>query len=75
MAARHLRTVIGTFVIAVVLAAFLVQHVFATEDYNWRELASNGALLLVGLLLVDRSTGMEVLSAVKEKLPLVGKPK
>lgn len=75
MAGRHVRTIIGSVVILVQLAGFVFQHVIFREDYNWPELATNGALLIVGLLLVDRNSGLEVLGAVKERIPLIGKPK
>lgn len=76
MAARHLRTIVGTVVLAMVVVAVFAQHVWPWHElYTWQEIGSNVALVIVGLLLVDRASGIEVLGAVKEKIPLIGKPK
>lgn len=68
MQGRHARAVIGTVVIVVDVLAFAASRLLA-QPYSWQEIAAHVVFGVLGLLLVDVKSGMEVLSKVAAKAP------
>lgn len=73
MEGRHYRALVGTIVIVVDVAAFAFTHLIQSAAYTWQEVGAHIAFLIVGLLLVDPTSGKEVLGKVAERVPFVGK--
>jgi len=74
---RHFRAIAGTFFFATSLTLLLVRHIIVAAVFDKEEIAMHLMLIVAGLLLIDRATGLEVLKTglktVKKRLPLIGK--
>lgn len=55
---------VGAIVVVGTLATFAYKTVIAKETLDWKDITLHSIMLLVGLLLMDKSTGVDVVKSI-----------